>query len=298
MGATTSALRVAFQALRTLLFKRAVVVLCVAGFASGIILPNLLKSFFPQSATLVPHTALAASFFIDLAGLALLLSWLPSNERHDAAWLRTAALLGSCFVCGFAFLGLHLSGTHQESLKTFAVLWALFVAQAAVVAALHAMLWVIFYDARQIAAQATWLVLAAAASALFWSREPIQKFTRSGAKDSALATRSADGVMKLSPPLAVAATWYQASDAARQRGSSDNRFDLIRAHLTYEVWIGSYQALPYPEVTPSSLPDPQGERPPSFNPGLILAMFAWGLPLLLLMDVLLWWREHSSSRVA
>jgi hypothetical protein len=173
----------------------------------------------------------------------------------------------------------------------------LFAAQAAVVAALHAMLWVIFYDARQIAAQATWLMLTVAATALFWSREPIQMLTRSGAKDTAIATRAADGVMKLSPPLAVVATWYQASDAARQRGSSDNRFDLIRAQLSYEVWIGSYQALPYPEVTPASVPDPQGERPPSLNPGLILAMLAWGLPLLLLMDVLLWWRGHSYPRV-
>jgi hypothetical protein len=287
MGATTSALRAFLPALKPLLFKRAVVALCAAGLAAGLILPYLLKIFFPQSVTLVPHTALTASFFIDLAGLALLLSWLPSNERHDAAWLRTAALLGSCLVCGFALLGLSLAGTHQESVTTFAMLWALFAAQAAVVAALHAMLWVIFYDARQLAAQATWLILAAAVSALFWSREPIQMLSRSGVKDSALATRAADGVMKLSPPLAVAATWYQASDAARGRGSSDNRFDLIRAHLTYEVWIGSYQALPYPEVTPSSLPDPQGERPTSFNPGLILAMLAWGLPLLLLMDVLL-----------
>ena len=291
MGATISAMRGVLPALKNLLFKRGVVILCAAGFAAGLILPYLLKTFFPQPVALVPHTVLAASYFIDLAGLALLLSWLPSNERHDAPWLRTAAFIGSLLVGACAFLGMSIAGMHQESLQTFLTLWTLFAAQAAVVAALHSLLWLIFYDARQIAAQLTWLVLACAATALFWSREPVQMLTRSGEKDSALATRSADGVMKLSPPLAVAATWYQQSDAARERGRSDSRFDLVRAHLTYEVWIGSYQALPYPEITPSWKPDPQGELPQSFTPGLILAMLAWGLPLLILADVLLWWRR-------
>ncbi|MCY3023954.1 MAG: hypothetical protein NTW87_33665, partial [Planctomycetota bacterium] len=213
--------------------------------------------------------------------LAVLLSWLSLARRQGQPWQHVCAWLGTVLVCGAAFAGLGVAGTHGESPRTFVVLWALFAAQAAVLAAVHALLSLFLYFAPQLAEQVTLLMLGFAVTALFWSREPIQMLAHAAPPGQASsASRLAEGVLKLSPPLAVASVWHQESDAARWAGGrSRARFDLIRAPLTYELWIGSYQPLPYPAILPSRASG-------AFVPGIVLAMLLWGLPLLVFGDIL------------
>jgi hypothetical protein len=90
--------------------------------------------------------------------------------------------------------------------------------------------------------------------------------------------------MKLSPPAALSAAWHQ--ESATQHGSrEDARFDLIRSPLTYDIWVGSYQAVPYPKIIPESQP------PEPFQPGLLLALLIWSLPLLVFAEAL----QHPRS---
>jgi hypothetical protein len=274
-------IKTVLPALKNMLFRRSILVSCIIALAFGLTLPYGLSTVLPPAEPLMPFTVLASSFVIDLGALSFLLCCLPSSASEVIAWSRVGAFLASIFVCGFAFVGLALSGAHAESAQTFVTLWLVFAAQAAVLGAIHSLLRLVT-NSNAIASQLTLLLAALVVTALFWSRESIQKLSHSERNEATVGMRLADGVMKLSPPPVIASAWYRESSAARApHGSGDHRFDLVRAPLAYEIWIGSYQAIPYPAIFPSTSP---GD---GFQPGIILAMLVWGLPLLIFCDVLL-----------
>jgi hypothetical protein len=279
-----SAIRALPAALREQFFNGGMLVAIAGAALVGWLLPQTLKTFLPAGLPF-PYTAIAASLLVNLALLAALLTLL-SRATRDEPWAHLAAWLGSLVLAAAAFAGLALAKTHGESAHTFFVLWLLFAAQAAIVAALCGLLRVMT-GAPRFSLQATALFLGIAMTGLFWSREPITQLAREGQRsDSVAADRLASGVLKLSPPFAMASAWNQECDAASD-AKRGNRFDLIRAPLTYDVWIGSYQAMPYPEILPSRNADDSGEYGArEFKPGLVLALLLWGLPLIVFADVL------------
>jgi hypothetical protein len=270
-------LRPFFSALRLHLFRRSTVLALAGAFAFGLILARALGWLLPlpSPAASPPYAAIAASVVIDLAGLAVLLVWLPAAGSRREAWAGMAGWLGSALACGAALAGLSVSGVCKESLRTFLVLWGLMAGQGAVLAAIYGWLAVLFRSEPRLAAQAACLILSLAATALFWSREPIQLAGRSAAGGSLSGAGLAEAVLALSPPLAVASVWHQESDAARTGAA---RFDIVRGHLTYRVWIGEYRAVPYPQILASA-------GPGWARFGLVPVMLISGVLLLVLGDV-------------
>jgi len=229
----------------------------------------------PAPAAAPPYAAIAASVAIDLAGLAALLVWLPVAGAKGEAWPGMAAWLGSALACGAALAGLGVSGVHKESLRTFLVLWGLMAGQGAVLAAAYRWLAVLFRFEPRLVPQIACVLLSLAVTALFWSREPLQLLGRGSAGGSSSAAGLAEAVVALSPPLAVASVWHQESDAACTGAA---RFDIVHATLTYQVWLGSYRAVPYPQISPSA-------REGVLCFGLLAGMLFWGVLLLALSDV-------------
>ena len=238
---------------------------------------------------LVPYSVIAGSFAIDLAGLGVLLALLPDRNRDLQPQTFLSAWFVSVIVCACAFAGLGMPRTHAESFRTLAVLWGLFAAQAATIAACHGVLSLLLRRNQTLSRQLTMFLIGAAATALFWTRVPIQIVAQSAPGTDA-AEIMAEGMLKLSPPAAVASVWYQESDAARAQGG---RFDLIHGAMTYELWIGSRLSVAYPDILPTT--KSQEPERKAFVPGLILAMLLWGLPLILLADTLFLWPRSVPS---
>ena len=284
------AIRALPTALKDQVLRRSIAPLVLAALC-GWLLPYALKTFLPSGIPF-PYTAIAASLFINLLCLAALLTLL-ARATKDEPWSLLAAWLGSVVIAGAAMAGLALAHTHDESTHTFIVLWLLFAAQAALVTAVCGLLRVLT-GSRRFSVQATALVVGVLVTALFWSREPITQLAQR--RESVASDRLAIGVLKLCPSFAMASAWNQECDAATD-AKRGNRFDLIRAPLTYDVWIGSYQAMPYPEILPSRQADDPGEfGTREFKPGLVLALLLWGLPLLVFADLLCF--SARSSRPA
>jgi len=278
-----SAIRALPTALREQVLRGCIGPLAVAA-SFGWLLPYALRTFLPAGNPF-PFTAIAASLLIDLAGMAVLLTLL-SRATNDEPWSLLSAWIGSVALVAAAMAGLALAHTHSESAHTFVVLWLLFAAQAALATGICGLLRVLT-GAPRFSVQATALVVGVLVTALFWSREPITQLARDAQRRESVASdRLAVGVLKLCPPFAMASAWNQECDAATE-ARRGNRFDLIRAPLTYDVWIGSYQAMPYPEIMPSrQADDPSEFGTREFKPGLILALLLWGLPLLVFADLL------------
>jgi hypothetical protein len=150
-------------------------------------------------------------------------------------------------------------------------------AQSAVVAGIYGWLALLVRFEPRLPGLVTCLGLSLAVSALFWTRGPIELLGHGAENGSSSAAWLAAGVVAASPPLAVASVWHEESDAARKGAES---YDFVRAPLTYQVWIGSYRAVPYPQILPSA-PDRQN----GFRLGLLLPMLLAGLLLLLASDV-------------
>ncbi|HEY3319402.1 MAG TPA: hypothetical protein VGP72_02860 [Planctomycetota bacterium] len=264
-------------ALRERLLRRGVLVCALVAFACGISLPYLMRTFLPGTGAL-PFTAVAASVVIDLAGLALVLAWMPVERGESWAALGTWVAVTLCV--GPAFIGMGLVGAHQEPMYVFIVLWGLFAAQAALVLAVHALL--SQFVGAQAALQVTILLLGAAVTALFWSRPVIQRLASDPSRTVSMAVSRTltDGVLGLSPPLSLSSVWNQESAAAREANAGQARFDLIRAPMTYDVWLGSYQALPYSQILPGKTHEG------TFGLGLILKMLLAALPVIAVCDVL------------
>jgi hypothetical protein len=214
---------------------------------------------------------------IDLAGLGGLLYWLQVAAVKRESWTGTVAWLGSVLACGAALMGLSVAGVHKESWRTFLVLWGLLAGQCAMLAGLYGWLAFLFRFEPRLPGQLVCVVLSLAVTALFWSREPIELLGRGTASGSSSAAWLAASVVAASPPLAVASVWHQESDAARKGAAS---FDIVRAPLSYQVWIGSYRPVPYPQILPGSQDQGKG-----FRFGLLLWMLFVGVLLLALSDV-------------
>jgi len=258
-------------------------------FACSFAIPLLLKSLLPPSEAGFPYIAIAASFILNLAGLALALAWLPDDKSfstgkhmpHFRAWVQNV------LVITIACAGLWAVPVHGESARVFATLALLTASQAGLLFALHAALSVVCGINNRAPKMLCALALCVVSTALFWSREPIERLPRTGSNGSLYSGYLADGVMKLGPPMTVAAAWYQESDGARApRSTSSRRFDLVHSPLTYAVWIGSYQAVANPDILPSGGGSDFYSNH-EFTPGIALALLAWAVPLMLLCDILL-----------
>jgi len=255
---------------------RAKSLLCyIISLITGLCLTLCFNRLFPKPAPHMPDSAIAASFIIHLAGLGVLLAWLPENAASRcviSAWLK------SVLVCAAAYCGMIISRPGETGM-TFFALWCVFAAQSAVVAAGFGML-SMFLNSRTLPRQVTLLLLSAAATALLWSREPIQAAGHLSPEGRCSALL-AEGVLKLSPVGAVASAWYQESDSARAQAG---RFDLMGSVLTYDQWIGrTGLTIGYPQVFPAHVGEGAQRQ---FAPGIVLAMLLWSLPLMALRDLL------------
>ncbi len=271
--------------------------IAVFAFASGLAIALILIPLLPPSETRFPYIAIAASFILNLAILALALAWLPAEKAfaarerfpHARAWLRT------CLAAACAYTGLWIAPVHGESMRVFAALALLTAAQAGAFFALHSALIVLFGTKSRAPGTLCALMLCVLSSALFGSREPIERLSKSGGDGSLHSAYLADGVMKLSPPMSIASAWYQESDGAHTPQSlSSRRFDLIHGTLTYAVWIGSYQAVACPDILPSGGSGDFYNRG-EFSAGIVLVLLAWALPFMALCDILMWQKSQRRA---
>jgi len=279
--------------------KKLAIILIIA-FVAGFALPFILSPLLPPSEAGFSSVAIAASVVLNLAGLAFALAWLPGKYcpalrarfPHLRTWLKTS-LAGLA-----AHLGVWAAPVHHESFRVFVALAFLFAAQVAALSALHTAFALIFNENSRAPRLICALILSALASALFWTREPIQRLSKSGADGAQYGSYLADGVMKLSPPAAVAVTWHEASDAARASGNaSSRRFDLVHGTLTYALWIGSYQAVPMPDILPSiGGGDFYARR--EFKSGVALTLLMWALWIMCGCDLLSRIGKSSDTSIA
>lgn len=250
---------------------------CVVGF-----LIEFMAARFLERSSL---SLIVAAIAVYLSAIGTLLSLLPADTGAQRPWNALAAWLQSLLLCGAALGGVALAPTHHESVRTFLSIWALFAGHAAIVAAAYGMLSTLFFPAVRPARQCMLLGVGLMTTALFWSRGLIETTAQSSSDSDALrAAAMADAVVKLSPPVTVAEAWHQECDASRRPShGNDSRFDLVHGPLTYNVWLGSFQMVAYPDLFP---PPAIGDDSQHFNPGLLLAMLAWALPVLILCEVL------------
>ena len=262
----------------------------LVGFAASFALSMGFKALLPPSEPSYSYSAIAASFLLNLGGLAWALACLPSETSvsrrtiftHFKAWFHCAVPI-AC-----AFVALWLAPIHHESLRVFLALAVLSIVQAGATLAVHALLSIFFGANNRIPKILCTLLICVLATALFWSREPIERLAKTSGEGAQQSSQLADGVMKFSPPMTVASAWYQESDGARTpQSTSSHRFDLVHGPLTYVVWIGSYQAVGCPDILPSGgTGDFYIHR--EFSPGIALILLLWALPILIVADLLLW----------
>jgi hypothetical protein len=263
-------------------FNKTTLVLSGVALVLGLALPPLIHPLLGRATGVQPMHVMLASHALHLFAIGLVLMLLPSQTARRP-WGNLGAWLAGNIVFLTAMLGLRLSpAAGSESLKTFLSLAALVAAQAAVICAINALLTI--WTGANLARQFSLLLAAVMCSALFWSKGAIEATKGAG---NVILT---NGVKKLSPPIAAAGIWHQHSDAARS-GAGEAKFDIILGHITYGLWVGS-NAGPYPEFFPPQAGEEIGKP---FHPGLILAMLLWGLPLLLLGDLLLTRQTNPQS---
>jgi hypothetical protein len=269
------------------LFNRWMVLGIFAAFLAGLLAVVIFGRMYtsvPAAGALHSYALIAASIAVDLVALGVTLTLLPtalSVRRYP--WLLTwiqSSLLSSAGVIGMA-----LAPGHHESARTFLALGLLFIGQSGAVIALHGILTTFLFPRELLARQAILLIAGALVTALFWSRGVIHAVEQSSPTDGAQrAEVLTDGVMKLSPPPAICATWYVESDAGTQL--SGGRFDLIHSPLTYKEWVGiTGKQVAYPDILPPAIKT----RPFSTDnraPGLALALIVWSLAVILLSDAL------------
>jgi hypothetical protein len=190
-----------------------------------------------------PAAVVAASFMVNLALLAGALAWVPDGAEKGT-WAHLRGLGFNAWLIVSAFVGLWLYGVRIESPRIFAALAAITIAETSLLAAVNAVVLVCGGSGRA-ARTLCGLLLAISATAFFWTRPPILN-AGSPERTSIWIT----GVMTATPAAGVAAAWYSESDAAFGARAEARRFDLVRAPQTYVVWIGSYEAVEYPEILP------------------------------------------------
>jgi hypothetical protein len=239
----------------------------------------LFRRIFPDKSSfhLVP-----ASLTIDLLGIAVLLALLPQWSDTDAggrsrlffAWLKTS-LLGAV-----AFVAMWLAPWHAEPGRTFAVLTALFCGQCAMLTGIYGLLLVLFSSYARLIML---LILGGVTTALIWSAGIIRIAQHSSSEyGSNQADTGANAVLRLSPPAAIACAWKVEGNAGRHRLPCYE----INGGFGYKYWVANTVWLVLPQILPSGLRS-DNSTGGNFDPGLSLAMLAFGVPMMLLCDFLL-----------
>lgn len=268
-------IRTLLPALRDELFRTSVAVALVTATVVGSLLALGLKELIPSRPSSPRLAGIAATTFIILAiqGLALLNFGKAASSARAyscfSAWLKTVLLAGG------ALSGVFLTGILSDSPRIALITWAYCAGFTGLMGAFYGLL-SLTTGRRGLALQVVLVVAVLANSALFWSRGPITAFS---SLEGHWTQQLPDATMKLSPPLALAGAWHQ--EGGNESTREGSRFDIIRAPLAYDVWIGSYQTVPYPEVMPRS-----STAGTPFHPGLLLALLIWSLPLLIFTEVL------------
>ena len=263
-----------------------------AAFLFGVCADYVFARIYNTGAPLRAYHLIAGSLAVDFAGLATLLALLPGREQlaRRLPWLTAwgqAELLGTA-----AFAGMAVAPVHAEPARTFVALAVLFMAQAALVTALHGLLTTLLYPRELIARQVLLLFMGALLTTLFWTRGVIRGCEQSSLENGPhRAEAVADGVMKLSPPTAVCATWYVESSAGIHQ--TPGLFDLVHSPLTYGEWLGvTGKQVAYPDILPPEMRSNSLEFEHQ-NAGLAAALLAWALPLIVLCDILLYKRRRD-----
>lgn len=257
-------------------FLRARVALAVAAaLALGAVLSLALKELLPSRPGIPPIAAIAATTLLILAAQTLAFVNFGSAARDTRPFAVLRAWLKVVLVSGVALIGMSLSGVAPESPRMPWIAWG----YCAGFTGLLATLWTLLSQLtghRILALQFVFAIAVLSNAALFWTRAPITAFS---GEEQSWSAQLPDATLKLSPPMALAGAWHQEGGADGMREGA--RFDIIRAPLSYDIWIGSYHTPPYPAVLPRA---GNADRP--FHPGLLLALLVWSLPLLLLTEVL------------
>jgi len=238
-----------------------------------------LKTFGALETPAQPYHQILASIGLNILLLGIWLALLPAEPLP---WARLRAWLQGAGLAAAAFAGLYLCG--KEPAHTFVALWLLTVAQGALLCGIGAVAALIF-GCRAPARQILMVLLMLATTAVFWTKTPIQTapVLPDGTK---IGERYTDAVLKLSPPMAVSSAWFQESAAARTETRREgSRFEIVHGPRTYNIWVGS-AAGPYPSIYPRTRE--------TFQPGLVLSLLLWGLPLILVCDLLLFVKERRA----
>lgn len=246
-----------------------------AASITGAMLALSMKELIPARPNSPYLAGIAATTLILLFSQALAFTNFGTAARSSRAFAGFAAWLKTVLIAAAALLGVFVTGVTSESPRIALIVWAYSAGFIGLIGTVWALL-AITTGQRVLALQIVLVLAVLTNTALFWSRGPITAFS---SLDGHWSQQLPVATMKLSPPLALAGAWHQ--EGRQESTGEGSRFDIIRAPLTYDVWIGSYQTVPYPEVLPRS-----GASGAPFNPGVLLALLIWSLPLLLFTEIL------------
>jgi hypothetical protein len=257
-----------FATIRERLLQRHFIVSAIVFFALGAASAFAFKQWIPLRPEAPPLAAIAATTVLLLLIQAATLAFLGLESAASQRWTAALAFIQSSLLTLLSYAGIALAGVVSSLSVLIPAAWVT-VAFAAILCALFG-LFHLLLERKTLVLQIVLSLAVLLNSALFWSRAII---TDSGVQGMA------DGVMKFSPPLALAAAWHQEGHS-RHGAREDSRFDIIRSPLTYDIWVGSYQAVPYPPIYPESK---DGEP---FQPGILMVLLLWGIPVLITAEVL------------
>lgn len=277
-------IRIFLYALRDELLRTYFAATLAASMLAGVALALAMKELIPARPS-SPHLAgIAATTVILLLLQALSFANFGTAARNPRPFAGFAGWLKTVLVAATALLGIYVTGVASDSPRITLIVWAYSAGFIGLIGTVWALL-ALTTGQRILALQVVLVLTILANTAVFWSRGPITAFS---SLEGHWSQQLPEATMKLSPPLALAGAWHQ--EGGRESSREGSRFDIIRAPLTYDVWIGSYQTVPYPEVLPRG-----STTGAPFNPGLLLALLVWSLPLLLLTEVLNARRLHAAK---
>ena len=230
-------------ALKIALQTRAIKGWLIGAALLGLLLPALMSFLLPMPGNVDLHkqgyaewTWLSAQV-IGLFSCSAAVGLAPIVVKKGWRYLSAALQLTLC-IC-VACLGLKLSPWGQLQVSTALTLCALFVAQAWMWMGGAAFASWIFFFAPRVSRMLVILKLAFLMTALLWSRPYLLTLYKQHPAWAAPATQT---LVEFSPVTSAASAW----------NSKESMIDIIKAPITYDLWIGSYQPVSYAKLWPGS----------------------------------------------
>lgn len=242
---------------------------------SGVLLPWVFARYFYDAPVAggSPAGGIAASFLINLAVVSVALGSTPAPGA--AGWFATRGVLRCAVLALAAFTGCAFAPASALSWKTALTMAAVTSAQAAALCGFAGLLGWTLGRFRRSARMLPMALLALGTAGLLWT-EPFLKVLYK--KHPKWGTAAAQSTLVLGPSTGLAAAWNE----------SEARFDLVRyGPRTYDRWLGNDLEWSYPALWPERQPVlDAGPGATVLIPGLVVGLFAWGLVLAVLCDVL------------